>query len=196
MHWMCYEIRGDHVTNSIIATIHFELIISPVSWQVLLWTLIHIYCRTRIAQRFSRQGQTEDKETEGCLWHVHSWAAKPWGRLHILHCPLLVQTLHKPYSLLKVVMLRWAEPQSWRHMVVTVCGLVSHSVRQLFTSPWLLKIKAWNMQCKLNTVLVWNEIGGFRLAALLSSYGMICSPRRLLPAIQSPAENKFTTTST
>ena len=30
-HWMCYEIRGNHVTSSPIATIHLELITTPVS---------------------------------------------------------------------------------------------------------------------------------------------------------------------
>ena len=34
----------------------------------------------------------------------------------------------------------------------------------------------------------------FGLVALLLSYGLICSPQRLLPAIQSPAKNKFPTT--
>ena len=41
-HQTCYEIRGDHVINSSIATIHLELIIAPVSWQVLLWAPDHV----------------------------------------------------------------------------------------------------------------------------------------------------------
>ena len=49
-------------------------------------------------------------------------------------------------------------------MCVCVCVwvCVSHSVRQLFAfSLQLLKIKDWNVQCKLITVLSWNEISGF-----------------------------------
>ena len=63
MQRMCYEIRGNHVINFPIATIHFELITSPVSWQVLLWTHDHVpaYCWTHTTWRFSRQGRTEDK---------------------------------------------------------------------------------------------------------------------------------------
>ena len=34
----------------------------------------------------------------------------------------------------------------------------------------------------------------FELVGLLSSYGAVCSPRQQLPAIQSPAKNKFPTT--
>ena len=41
-HRICYEIRGDHVTNFPIATIHLELITSSVSWQVMLWTPDHV----------------------------------------------------------------------------------------------------------------------------------------------------------
>ena len=38
------------------------------------------------------------------------------------------------------------------------------------------------------------ELVNFWLGALLSSYGMICLPRLLLPAIQSPEKNKSPTT--
>ena len=34
-------------------------------------------------------------------------------------------------------------------------------------SPRALKIKAWNVQCKLNTVLSWNEIGGFWIISFI-----------------------------
>ena len=55
------------------------------------------------------------------------------------------------------------------------------------------------MQCKLNVVftlcvLKWNWWINFGSVALLLSYGVICSTRWLLPAIQNPAKNKSPTT--
>ena len=76
-----------------------------------------------------------------------------------------------------------------RHtVVVCVCVCVFHSTRY---SPPSLKIKDWNVQCKLSAML---SLVNFGLETLLSSYGVICSPWQLLPAVQSPAKNKSFTT--
>ena len=60
----------------------------------------------------------------------------------------------------------------------------SHFLR----NRWNLRPKTCNAQCYLEIKLV-----NFGLVALLSSYGMICSPQQLFPAIQSPAKNKSLT---
>ena len=58
---------------------------------------------------------------------------------------------------MSVIMPRLVEPL--RHTVTVVC-VVSESFREITVhiSPWVLKIKAWNMQCELNA---WNVIGEF-----------------------------------
>ena len=68
-----------------------------------------------------------------------------------------------------LIMPRWAEPQ-W-HTVVVVCVFVSEWVilRDSCSHIFLrsLKIKAWNVQCKLNAVLSWNEIGEFWISSFI-----------------------------
>ena len=93
---------GDHVTNSPIVTIHFELMIynitcqlSHVNWQMLLWTPNHtpVDWWPYIAWRFGncRQGWPEEKETK--KGHARGWAAQPQGACtpllcHQCHCKL------------------------------------------------------------------------------------------------------------
>ena len=54
-----------------------------------------------------------------------------------------------------------------------VCLFVSKWVSESFCeiairiSPRALKIKAWNVQCKLNAVLSWNEIGEFWISSFV-----------------------------
>ena len=90
---------------------------------------------------------------------------------------------------------RWAEP-SRRHTVVVVCvAVMCHSTRyclHFLHNCWILRTEMCNAsltQCYLEIELV-----NFGLETSLSSYGVICSPWRLLPAVQSPAKNKSLTT--
>ena len=62
--------------------------------------------------------------------------------------------------------------RSPRHTVVVVCLCVCMCVcfrRKLSRarSPRPLKIKLWNLQCKLNTILSWNESGGFWIGGFI-----------------------------
>ena len=64
---------------------------------------------------------------------------------------------------------RWAESQRHTVVVVCVCEWVNESFHKIAVriSLWALKIKARNVQCKLNTVLSWNEIGGFWISSFI-----------------------------
>ena len=96
-----------------------------------------------------------------------------------------------------VSMPRWAEP--WRHMVVVVCLWVSEwvipwdSCSHFLRDRWKLRPKTCN--ASLTQYYLEMKLVNFGLVALLLSYGMIYSPRRLLPAIQSSAKNKSLTAS-
>ena len=87
----------------------------------------------------------------------------------------------------------WLCLSGWtqRYTVVIVC--VCDSV--VLFSPQLLQSKYWNLQYIHNAyfLYVFNWLY-FKTKASFFSYGMICSPRHLLPAIQSPARNKSPTT--
>ena len=87
----------------------------------------------------------------------------------------------------------WAEPAGgiWQSSCVCVC----HSARycsHFLHHRWKLRTEMCNAsltQCYLEI-----ELMNFGLETLLLSYGMICSPWQLLPAVQSPAKNKSLTT--
>ena len=88
----------------------------------------------------------------------------------------------------------WVEPQ--RHTVVVVC--VSELVIP-WGSCWHFLHDRWKLRtetCNASLIQHYLEMKlvDFGLVALLWSYGVICSPRWLLPAIQSPAKNKSPTT--
>ena len=87
-------------------------------------------------------------------------------------------------------------PEAYGSLVcVCVCVWVCHSARycsHFLRHRWTLRTEICNAsltQCYLEIELV-----NFGLEALLLSYGVICSPWRLLPAVQSPAKNKSVTT--
>ena len=109
---------------------------------------------------------------------------------------LLMTEVPKGCNGLMIFMPWWAE--SYRHTVVImcVCEWVSESFREIAVrvSPRSLKIKNWNMQCKVMQYYVEIELVNFGLEALMLSYGMIYSPWKLLLAIQSPAKKKSLTT--
>ena len=93
-----------------------------------------------------------------------------------------------------LIMPQWAEPQ--RHTVVVVCVsefvILQDSCWHFLRDRWKLRTETCNaslIQHYLEMKLV-----DFGLVALLWSYGVICSPRWQLPAIQSPVKNKFPTT--
>ena len=94
-----------------------------------------------------------------------------------------------------LIMPWWAEPQ--RHMVVVVCVFVSEwviprdSCSNFLCDRWKLRSEMCN--ASLTQYYLEMKLVNFGLVALLLSYGVICSSRRLLPAIQSPAKNKFFT---
>ena len=86
-----------------------------------------------------------------------------------------------------------------RHTVVVVCVCE-------WVSLWVIprdscshflrdrcKLRPETCNASLTQYYLEMKLVNFGLIALLSSYGMICSPRRLLPAIQSPAKNKSLT---
>ena len=77
-----------------------------------------------------------------------------------------------------------------------VCLWVSESFCEIAVriSPQALKIKAWNMQCKLNAVLSWNEIGGFWISSFIVELWHDLLTSMAVAAIQSPTKNKFPTT--
>ena len=83
---------------------------------------------------------------------------------------------------------------TWRYTVVVVCVCVIlwDSCSHFLHDRWKLKPKTCN--ASLTQYYLEMKLVNFGLVALLSSYGMICSPRQLLPAIQSPAKNKIPTT--
>ena len=91
----------------------------------------------------------------------------------------------------------WSPPEAYgSHCVyVCVCEWVCHSTRycsHFLRNRWTLRTEMCNAsltQCYLEIELV-----NFGLETLLSSYGVICSPWRLLPAVQSPAKSKSLTT--
>ena len=91
-----------------------------------------------------------------------------------------------------VSMPRWAEP--WRHMVVVVCLWVSEwvipwdSCSHFLRDRWKLRPKTCN--ASLTQYYLEMKLVNFGLVALLLSYGMIYSPWRQLPAIQSSAKSK------
>ena len=59
-------------------------------------------------------------------------------------------------------------PEAYTVVVVCVCKWVGHFARKLFAfSLWSLKIKNWNMHCKLNAVLSWNEISKFWISSFI-----------------------------
>ena len=68
-----------------------------------------------------------------------------------------------------IIIPRWTEPRRHTVVIVCVCEWVSESFREIAVriSPRALKIKAWNVQCKLNAVLSWNEIGGFWISSFI-----------------------------
>ena len=80
-----------------------------------------------------------------------------------------------------IMMPQWAEPQSPRHT------RRSHFLRD----RWKLRPKTCN--ASLTQYHLEIKLVNFGLVALLSSYGMICSPWRMLPAVQTPAKNKSLT---
>ena len=89
---------------------------------------------------------------------------------------------------------RWAKPTeaygSRRRVCVCVCVCVCHSAKyclHFLCHRWTLRTEMCLTQCYL-------EIEFWIRDFLLSSYGVICSPWRLLPAVQSPAKNKSLTT--
>ena len=85
----------------------------------------------------------------------------------------------------------WAEPQ--RHTVVVVClwVILRDSCSHFLCDHWKLRLKTCN--ASLTQYYLEMRLVDFGLVALLSIHGMICSPRWLLPAIQSPAKNKSLT---
>ena len=83
---------------------------------------------------------------------------------------------------------------TWRYTVVVVCVCVIlwDSCSHFLHDRWKLKPKTCN--ASLTQYYLEMKLVNFGLVALMSSYGMICSPRWQLPAIQSPAKDKFPTT--
>ena len=53
-----------------------------------------------------------------------------------------------------------------RHTVTVLCLCVCAKLSRAL-SPCPLKIKHWNLQCKLNTILSWNKIGGFWIGSFI-----------------------------
>ena len=110
---------------------------------------------------------------------------------------ILVRALGQPvcscFVCIAIIMPRWAKPRRHTVVVVCVCECViprdtcSHFLRD----RWKLKSKTCN--ASLTQYYLEIKLVNFESVALLSSYGMICSPRRLLPAIQSPVKNKSLT---
>ena len=81
-----------------------------------------------------------------------------------------------------------------RHTVVVVskCVIPRDSCSHFLRDCWKLRPRTCN--ASLTQYYLEIKLVNFGSVALLSSYGVICSPRRLLPAIQSPAKNKSLTT--
>ena len=78
-------------------------------------------------------------------------------------------------------------------MVVVVCVLSVSFRKILFVfSPQSLNIKDWNVQCKLNAMLLYleKEMVNFGLETLLSSYGVICSPWVMMVVASSPESSE------
>ena len=96
-----------HVLHDLRSAVHvimwptssdFELIISPVSWRVWLWTASWSRASWLMdSHRMKIQRTRTKRGTEGCLCRVCSWAAQPRGRLY---CLLLVHawTLYKSFT--------------------------------------------------------------------------------------------------
>ena len=70
--------------------------------------------------------------------------------------------------------------------------IINFSVLNFLRHHWKLRTETCNASLKQHCLEV--KLVDFGLVALLSSYGVICSPRQLLPAIQSLVKNKFSTT--
>ena len=88
----------------------------------------------------------------------------------------------------------WAEPggiYGSRRVFVSELVISQESCSHFLRDRWKLRTET----CIASLTQYYFEMKSvnFGLVALLSSYGMICSPRRLLPAIQSPAKNKSLT---
>ena len=77
-------------------------------------------------------------------------------------------------------------------VVVCVCVILRDSCSHFLRDHWKLRLETCN--ASLSQYYLEIKLMDFWLVALLSSYGMICSPRQRLPAIQSPVKNKFPTT--
>ena len=104
MHEMCYEIRGDHVTNFPIATIHFELIKYHLSadgccyehlitCQLIDGLALYEGSADMDDLKKKRHRRAPEPCTQlGCPTCNHKAAYK------VIHCPLLVRTPHKPFS--------------------------------------------------------------------------------------------------
>ena len=66
------------------------------------------------------------------------------------------------------------------------------SVLNFLCHHWKLRTETCNASLTQHYLEV--KLVDFGLVALLSSYGVICSPQQLLPAIQGLVKNKFSTT--
>ena len=81
-------------------------------------------------------------------------------------------------------------------MFVCVCMCVSTKSLSRARSPCPLKIKRWNVQCKLNAILSWNEIWGFWIDGFIVELwrDLCCSPWQLFFPVPSPSKSKLPTT--
>ena len=100
MHRTCYEIRGDHVTNSSIATSIFgahnstcQLTGAIMSTRSRASCLLEAACFILLASSASWLGGTQ-----GRLCHAHGLPSQPCG---VIHC-LLVQILHIPFKIVSL----------------------------------------------------------------------------------------------
>ena len=85
-----------------------------------------------------------------------------WHCLTVLASPPL--SFFFPFVIIIIILLclgGWSpEAYGSRRVFVCVCVCFRRKLSGA-RSPRLLKIKRWNLQRKLNTILSWNEIGGF-----------------------------------
>ena len=104
-----------------------------------------------------------------------------------------VCTPFKDYTQQYIFMLWWAEPRGIRKSsCVCVCfrrkPFRAHSLHPL-------KIKQWNVHCKLSVILSWNEIGGFWIGGfnVKSWFTFGCSPWQLFFTVRNLLKSKLPT---
>ena len=102
--------------------------------------------------------------------------------MYVRHYLILwLVAVKRPNIPYRFIMPRWAEPRGIRW-----CLCFRRKLSRA-RSPRPLKIKRWNLQCKLNTILSWNEIGGFWIDGfIVELWRDLCSVAHLTAVFRCP----------